>query len=179
MKISVIGSGYVGLVSGACFAELGHDVIFVDSQDARIRAINTSNPDFYEPGLKELLAKNKTRINATKDLEKAVKETDVTFICVGTPEFNLVSRTVEMGIAEDERITMENSGPGNGVINVIEAPLGEMSVNGRGSRQARQLGYFFGSCPAALYIAGPDDEGTQAAGYDLISRIWGSERRYE
>ena len=101
------------------------------------------------------------------------------FICVGTPEFNLVSRTVEMCIAEDQRITMENPGPGNGVINVIEAPLGEMSVNGRGSRQARQLGYFFGSCPAALYIAGPDDAGTQAAGYDLISRIWGSERRYE
>ena len=101
------------------------------------------------------------------------------FICIGTPEFNLVSRTVEMGIPEDQRVTMESPGAGSGLVNVIQSPLGEMAIGGRGSRQARQLGYFFGSCPAALYIAGPDDDGTKNAGYDLILRIWGKDKKYE
>ena len=110
---------------------------------------------------------------------QAVEVLHKPFICIGNPDYNLVSRAVEMGLPEDQHVTESNVGAGNGLINVIEAPLGEMSINGRGSRQARQLGYFFGSCPAALYVAGPDDEGTKSAGYDLILRIWGSGKKYE
>jgi hypothetical protein len=100
-------------------------------------------------------------------------------IVIGTPEYNLISRTVEMALPEDQRVTNTNPGPGNGVITVIQEPFGTRNMNGRDSRQAQQLGYFFGGVPAALYIAGPDDDGTKAAAYDLILRLWGSGSKYQ
>jgi len=85
MKISVIGCGYVGCVTGACFADLGHDVVFVDLDPEKIAAINAGKAPIYEPGLDELLQKNSSQIVATDDLADAVCHTEVTFICVGTP----------------------------------------------------------------------------------------------
>lgn len=85
MKISIIGCGYVGAVTGACFAALGHDIIFVDLDPGKIAAINAGQAPIYEPGLDELLQKNASRITATDDLADAVRRTEVTFICVGTP----------------------------------------------------------------------------------------------
>ncbi len=86
MKISVIGSGYVGLVSGVCFAETGHDVVCIDLDQEKVDKINQGIPPIYERGLDDLLKKNsKQRLTATTDFNRAVAETDVSFIAVGTP----------------------------------------------------------------------------------------------
>jgi UDPglucose 6-dehydrogenase len=87
LDISIIGTGYVGLVTGTCFAELGHNVICVDVDGERVKKINKSIPPIYEEGLEELLKKNvkANRLRATKNLAEAVKKTDISFICVGTP----------------------------------------------------------------------------------------------
>lgn len=86
MRISVIGTGYVGTVSGACFAELGHEVICVDVDRSKIDQINAGVAPIYEEGLSELLKKHAgKRIRATSDYDLAVTNSDVSFICVGTP----------------------------------------------------------------------------------------------
>lgn len=86
MKISVIGTGYVGTVSAACFAELGHDVICVDIDKSKIDRINAGIPPIYEEGLPELLKKHAgKRLSATSDYDSAIMNSDVSFICVGTP----------------------------------------------------------------------------------------------
>ncbi len=86
MKISVIGTGYVGTVSAACFAELGHEVICVDIDRSKIDQINAGIPPIYEEGLPELLEKHAGReLIATSDYEFAVQNSDVSFISVGTP----------------------------------------------------------------------------------------------
>ena len=109
----------------------------------------------------------------------AIEALNRPIIVIGTPEYNLISRTIEMGLPPEQRVTSTNPGPGKGVIMVVNEPLGERSISGRGSRQAIQVGCYFGGCPAALYLAGPDDEGTQAAVYDLILRIWGDDSKYD
>jgi UDPglucose 6-dehydrogenase len=86
MKISVIGSGYVGSVTAACFANIGHEIICVDIDEKKVEQINRGIPPIYEEGLKELLLKYAgKKLIATNDYEFAVNETDVSFICVGTP----------------------------------------------------------------------------------------------
>ncbi len=86
MKISIIGTGYVGTVSAACFAELGHEVICVDVDRSKIDKINAGIPPIYEEGLPELLKKHAgKRLSATSDYDSAVMNSDVSFICVGTP----------------------------------------------------------------------------------------------
>ena len=87
MKICMIGTGYVGLVSGACFADLGNDVFCVDKNKEKINILNDNKIPIYEPGLKELVNKNfdSGRLKFTTDLDLAVKSSDIIFICVGTP----------------------------------------------------------------------------------------------
>jgi len=85
MRISIIGSGYVGAVTGACFAELGHDIIFVGRDTEKLDLIQSGKSPIYEPGLDQLLGKNLTRITTTVDLPDAIRKTALTFICVGTP----------------------------------------------------------------------------------------------
>ncbi|NLB00664.1 MAG: UDP-glucose/GDP-mannose dehydrogenase family protein [Methanomicrobiales archaeon] len=85
MKISIIGCGYVGAVTGACFAALGHEIVFVDLDPDKIAAITAGKSPIYEPGLDELLQGNASTITATDDLADAVCRTEATFICVGTP----------------------------------------------------------------------------------------------
>lgn len=86
MRISVIGAGYVGLVSGACLAEKGHQVVCVDVDREKVEKINKGVAPIYEEGLEELLRKNvPVNLTATLDLETAVMETDVSFITVPTP----------------------------------------------------------------------------------------------
>ena len=83
----MIGTGYVGLVSGACFADLGNDVFCVDKNKEKINILNDNKIPIYEPGLKELVNKNfdSGRLKFTTDLDLAVKSSDIIFICVGTP----------------------------------------------------------------------------------------------
>ncbi len=86
LKLSIIGTGYVGLVSAACFAEHGHDVTCVDVDPAKVDAVNAGESFLHEPGLGDLLQKNvPTRLRATLDLPAAVSGSDVTIIAVPTP----------------------------------------------------------------------------------------------
>jgi UDPglucose 6-dehydrogenase/GDP-mannose 6-dehydrogenase len=86
MKVSVIGTGYVGLVTGVCFAEKGHQITCVDVDQAKVDSINNGVPPIYERGLQELLRKHVGgRLQATTDLSGAVQQTDLSLIAVGTP----------------------------------------------------------------------------------------------
>ena len=83
----MIGTGYVGLVSGTCFADIGNQVICVDKDVSKINKLNTGISPIYEPGLNELIKKNylSKKLIFTTDLKKAVNSSDIIFICVGTP----------------------------------------------------------------------------------------------
>ena len=87
MKITMIGSGYVGLVSGACFADFGHDVVCVDKDKSKIDALLAGRMPIFEPGLDHLVASNVAagRLSFTTDLAQGVKDADAVFIAVGTP----------------------------------------------------------------------------------------------
>ncbi|MAT57655.1 MAG: UDP-glucose 6-dehydrogenase [Ignavibacteriae bacterium] len=88
MKISVIGTGYVGLVSGTCFAEMGNEVICVDNNQEKLAKMRNKIIPIYEPGLDILFDRNieKKRLTFTDDLKKAVTETNVIFLCLPTPQ---------------------------------------------------------------------------------------------
>ncbi|MFT6051777.1 MAG: UDPglucose 6-dehydrogenase [Halioglobus sp.] len=87
MKVAMIGSGYVGLVSGACFAEFGADVVCIDKDEGKIAALIKGKIPIYEPGLDELVNRNKDagRLNFTTDLRSSIVDADLVFIAVGTP----------------------------------------------------------------------------------------------
>jgi UDPglucose 6-dehydrogenase len=87
MRVAMIGTGYVGLVSGACLSEFGHNVICVDKDDAKIVSLHKGQMPIYEPGLEDLVANNvkAERLNFTTDLTAALKGVSAVFIAVGTP----------------------------------------------------------------------------------------------
>jgi len=88
MKIAVVGTGYVGLVAGACFAETGNDVVCVDKDAAKVRTLRKGRMPIFEPGLEELVRRNvaEKRLTFTTLLPKAVRASSVIFIAVGTPQ---------------------------------------------------------------------------------------------
>jgi UDPglucose 6-dehydrogenase len=88
MKIAVVGTGYVGLVAGACLAETGNDVICVDKDEAKLRMLRQGRVPIYEPGLAELVSRNKTegRLSFTNQMTRAVRASQIIFIAVGTPQ---------------------------------------------------------------------------------------------
>jgi UDPglucose 6-dehydrogenase len=88
MKITIVGTGYVGLVAGACFAEGGNDVICVDKDEAKIRLLRRGRMPIYEPGLEELVKRNRAenRLAFSSTLAKAVRDSAIIFIAVGTPQ---------------------------------------------------------------------------------------------
>ena len=98
MKICVIGMGYVGLVSAACFADLGNNVWCVDKNNKKINLLNNNHIPFFEPGLEELVNKNylSGRLRFTTNLNLAVTNSDVLFICVDTPKLKK-SRSADLG----------------------------------------------------------------------------------
>jgi len=87
MRVVMVGTGYVGLVSGVCFADFGHDVICVDKDPSKITTLNDGGIPIYEPGLQDLVKKNVDagRLSFTTDLETAMKGAEAVFIAVGTP----------------------------------------------------------------------------------------------
>ena len=87
MKLCMIGTGYVGLVSGVCFSDLGNDVICVDKDINKINLLKKGKVPIYEPGLSELVIKNykNKKLKFSSDLKTSVKNSDIIFICVGTP----------------------------------------------------------------------------------------------
>ena len=87
MRLWMIGTGYVGLVSGVCFSDLGNTVYCVDKNKDKIKSLNKGIVPIYEPGLEEVLKRNykAKRLFFTDDLKEAVLKADIIFICVGTP----------------------------------------------------------------------------------------------
>ena len=87
MKISIIGSGYVGLVTGACFADLGNDVICIDNDVKKIKSLKSGAIPIYEPGLEELIRRNRKegRLSFSSNIKEGVGRSEIIFIAVGTP----------------------------------------------------------------------------------------------
>src|SRR3954464_10122909 len=84
-KIGMFGAGWVGLVTGACFAELGHEVVIRDVVPEKIEALGSGGLPFHEPGLPELVARNRERITFTLDVGDVAERAEIMFVCVGTP----------------------------------------------------------------------------------------------
>src|SRR5436189_3925776 len=87
MKLTIIGTGYVGLVTGACFAEVGHQVVCVDNDPAKVKILQEGGIPIYEPGLKELVDRNVAggRLSFTISTAQGVENSEVIFIAVPTP----------------------------------------------------------------------------------------------
>src|SRR5271155_4896053 len=87
MRIAMIGSGYVGLVSGACLSEFGHEVVCIDKDQGKIADLNRGSVPIFDPGFDEVVAANARagRLSFTTDLAPAVAQADAVFIAVGTP----------------------------------------------------------------------------------------------
>lgn len=142
MQISVIGTGYIGSVTGACLAEMGHHIIFVGRDKKKLDIIQKGESPIFEPGLDNLLRKNLNRIETTTDMAYAVGKTDLTFICVGTPpaedgssdlsQIREASRTIGQALGKDSRfhiiITKSTVLPGtieNIIIPILEKESGK------------------------------------------------------
>ncbi|PIS39181.1 MAG: UDP-glucose 6-dehydrogenase [Candidatus Nealsonbacteria bacterium CG08_land_8_20_14_0_20_38_20] len=119
-KIAIIGTGYVGLVTGACFADLGQEVTCLDKDKEKIAALKKGIIPIYEPGLKELVKRNldKKRLRFSADAKTGIKKSDIIFICVGTPAkedggadlsyVEMVARDIA-NIADTDKIIVEKS----------------------------------------------------------------------
>lgn len=134
MKIAVAGTGYVGLVTGVCLAEHGHEVTCVDVDKKKVETMKKGISPIFEPGLDELMVKNMERLNFTVDYEKAYRDADVVFIGVGTPEkkdgsanlkyvFTVVDQIAEN--VEKECVVVVKSTVPIGTNDKIEAVLNE------------------------------------------------------
>jgi UDPglucose 6-dehydrogenase len=125
MKIAVVGTGYVGLVLGACLAETGNDVICVDKDEAKVRTLRKGRVPIYEPGLTELVQKNKTerRLTFTTQLPRAVKASQIVFIAVGTPQGEDGSADLQhvLGVAREVGRSMDGY---KVIVNKSTVPVG-------------------------------------------------------
>ncbi|HEU0119528.1 MAG TPA: nucleotide sugar dehydrogenase [Bryobacteraceae bacterium] len=104
-KIAVVGLGYVGCVSAACFSRLGHQVIGVDRDEYKVRSVNEGIAPFFEPGLEELIAAGRQagRLSATTSLDEALAQSDIALLCVGTPS----EKNGNLGLDQLRRVTAE------------------------------------------------------------------------
>lgn len=125
MKIGVVGTGYVGLVAAACFAENGNSVIGVDIDEAKIKALLRGQIPIYEPGLAEIVVQNvaEGRLRFTTDIAVAVRECDVLFIAVGTPQDEDGSADLQFVLKVAEQIADAMNGPKT-VVNKSTVPVG-------------------------------------------------------
>jgi UDPglucose 6-dehydrogenase len=96
MKLCMIGTGYVGLVSGVCFSDLGNEVICVDRDTNKIENLKKGIVPIYEPGLEELVLKNykNNRLKFSVNLKESISKSDIIFICVGTPTKKMVTEQI-------------------------------------------------------------------------------------
>jgi UDPglucose 6-dehydrogenase len=113
MKIAIFGTGYVGLVTGACLANLGHHVTCVDIDQAKIDIFEQGKIPFFEPGLKDLVLKNKEkgRLVFTTNGEEAIKSSNVIFNCVGTPSTNNGGANLEYVFNVAKTVALHANGP--------------------------------------------------------------------
>jgi len=107
MRVAVVGSGYVGLVAGACFADLGHEVVLVDNDERKLTALGNGQIPIHEKFLPELLTRNRgTRLQFSDDLQEAVRQSSAIFVAVGTPPME----TGEADLSYVESVAREISG---------------------------------------------------------------------
>jgi UDPglucose 6-dehydrogenase len=117
MRIAVVGSGYVGLVAGACFADLGHDVILVDNDQRKLAALRNGQVPIHEKFLPELLSRHRGhRLTFSDDLQEAVRLSSVIFVAVGTPP----TQSGEADLSYVESVAREISGGINGYKVIVE-----------------------------------------------------------
>ena len=125
MKITVVGSGYVGLVLGACLAENGNNVMCVDKDESKIVTLNAGKMTIYEPGLEEIVRRNRSeeRLSFTTDLPVAVRASEIVFIAVGTPQGEDGSADLQhvLGVARDTGRAMNKY---TVVVNKSTVPVG-------------------------------------------------------
>ena len=113
MRIGIFGAGYVGLVTGTCFADLGHHVVIRDILPARVEGLRAGKVPIFEPGLTELIAANRDRLTFTTEIGEVVAGADVLFVCVGTPptysgdaDLSAVWKVVEELPRDDRRVVL-------------------------------------------------------------------------
>jgi UDPglucose 6-dehydrogenase len=156
MDVSIIGTGYVGTVTGACFAELGHNVVCVDIDSQKVEQINAGIPPIHEPGLPELLEEHAgKRLRATDDYSDAIQNSDLTFICVGTPsredgsiDLSIVRQAsgsigeALLEVDDSYHVVVVKSTVVPGTTDEVVAPLvrGENGGNGRNMGNGRNVG---------------------------------------
>lgn len=117
MRIAVVGSGYVGLVAGACFADLGHEVVLVDNDERKLSALRNGQVPIHEKFLPELLTRNRgTRLQFSDDLKQAVRRSSAIFVAVGTPP----TESGEADLSYVESVACEISGAIDGYKVVVE-----------------------------------------------------------
>ena len=130
MNISIIGTGYVGLVSGTCFAEMGNQVICVDNSPEKLSKLKNAEVTIYEPGLEIIFYRNiaKNRLSFTGDLKEAVMNTDVIFLCLPTPQGEDGSADLKYvtGVANDIGKILKESGTNDYkiIVNKSTVPVG-------------------------------------------------------
>jgi UDPglucose 6-dehydrogenase len=125
MKITVVGTGYVGLVAGVCFAESGHTVVCVDIDEAKVEKLKSGMVPIYEPGLAEMMTRNieKGRLEFTTDLKENINNVEIIFIAVGTPMGEDGSADVQYVLAVAQEIA-ENMKDYLVVVNKSTVPVG-------------------------------------------------------
>src|SRR5688572_28214937 len=153
MRIVMIGSGYVGLVSGACFADFGHSVCCVDNDADKIAALRAGQIPIFEPGLDELVAKNAAsgRLEFELDLAAALPDADAVFIAVGTPSRRGDGHADLSYVYAAAREMAQNLQPGTVVVTKSTVPVGTGDEVERIIREARpDLAFSVASNPEFL-----------------------------
>jgi UDPglucose 6-dehydrogenase len=141
MKITVFGTGYVGTVTGTCFADLGNNVLCMDVDASKIARLKQGEPIIYEPGLKELLAKNLAagRLDFTSDPQRAVEFGEICFVCVGTPPRH--NGEADLSFVESVARTIGTYMRGYKlVVNKSTVPVGTYDLVRRAIRDAQAAG---------------------------------------
>jgi UDPglucose 6-dehydrogenase len=167
MRIAVVGSGYVGLVAGACFADLGHQVVVVDNDQTKLDALQNGQVPIHEKFLPELLARHRgSRLEFSGNLQEAVRASEVIFVTVGTPQ----TETGEADLSFVESVAREISGALGGYKVVVE----KSTVPVYTSEWVRKVILRNGTDPACFDVASNPEflrEGTAVADFLFPDRI--------
>ncbi|GAB1487327.1 hypothetical protein MASR2M79_23830 [Aminivibrio sp.] len=150
MKLTVVGTGYVGLVTGVCLAKFGNDVVCVDTNAEKIESLSRGEVPFYEPGLEEIIGNNLEagRLSFSTDLPSSLKDATICFITVGTPSLEggggdlcaveAVARTIGQSMEEYKLVVVKSTVPVNTCESVRKAVAEELE-NGGGHPLRRGL----------------------------------------
>ena len=167
MRIAVVGSGYVGLVTGACFADLGHEVVLVDNDEQKLTSLRNDEVPIHERFLPELLGRHRgQRIQFSGDLQAATRESEAVIIAVGTPP----TETGDADLSYVESVAREISGAVDGYKVVVE----KSTVPVYTSQSIRTIILRNGADPGAFDVASNPEflrEGTAVTDFLYPDRI--------